>query len=99
MLSLKKDVGLLKNTFVRQFRLDLTKYESKDNFYFRSLFVLRFYGPVNPVGSCPAESVYLTTLLLGRPLLSSKGIIMLCTVFCQKLTNALLESAEGKELL
>ena len=30
------------------------------------LFVLRFYGPVNPVGSCRAQSVYLTTLLLGR---------------------------------
>ena len=31
------------------------------------LFVLRFYGPVNPVGSCRARSVYLTTRLLGRP--------------------------------
>ena len=30
------------------------------------LFVLRFYGPVNPVGSCQAMSVYLTTRLLGR---------------------------------
>ena len=30
------------------------------------LFVLRFYGPVNPVGSCQARSVYLTTRLLGR---------------------------------
>ena len=30
------------------------------------LFVLRFYGPVNPMGSCWAQSVYLTTLLLGR---------------------------------
>ena len=30
------------------------------------LFVLRFYGPVNPVGSCWVRSVYLTTLLLGR---------------------------------
>ena len=32
----------------------------------RHLFVLRFYGPVNPVGSCRARSVYLTTRLLGR---------------------------------
>ena len=31
-----------------------------------SLFVLRFYGPVNPMGSCQAQSVYLTTSLLGR---------------------------------
>ena len=30
------------------------------------LFVLRFYGPLNPMGSCRARSVYLTTLLLGR---------------------------------
>ena len=29
------------------------------------LFVLRFYGPVNPMGSCRAQSVYLTTRLLG----------------------------------
>ena len=29
-------------------------------------FVLRFYGPINPMGSCLARSVYLTTLLLGR---------------------------------
>ena len=30
------------------------------------LFVLRFYGPVNPMGSCRARSVYLATRLLGR---------------------------------
>ena len=30
------------------------------------LFVLRFYGPVNPMGSCRARSVYLSTHLLGR---------------------------------
>ena len=30
------------------------------------LFVLRFYGPVNPMGSCRAQSVYLTLHLLGR---------------------------------
>ena len=33
---------------------------------FVCLFVLRFYGPVNPIGSCLAWSVYLTTCLLGR---------------------------------
>ena len=31
-----------------------------------NLFMLRFYGPVNPMGSCRARSVYLTTRLLGR---------------------------------
>ena len=30
------------------------------------LFLLRFYGPVNPMGPCRAWSVYLTTRLLGR---------------------------------
>ena len=30
------------------------------------VFVLRFYGPANPMGSCRARSVYLTTHLLGR---------------------------------
>ena len=30
------------------------------------LFVLSFYGPVNPIGSCRVRSVYLTTRLLGR---------------------------------
>ena len=30
------------------------------------LFVLRFYGPVNPMGSCRARSVYLTTRLLNK---------------------------------
>ena len=38
----------------------------KDQFCRFCLFVLRFYGPVNPMGSCRARSVYLTTLLLGR---------------------------------
>ena len=33
---------------------------------FVCLFVLRFYGPVNPMGSCRARSVYLTTRSLGR---------------------------------
>ena len=33
----------------------------------RSLFVcVEFYGPVNPIRSCRARSVYLTTRLLGR---------------------------------
>ena len=32
----------------------------------KRLFVLRFYGPVNPMGPCRARSVYLTTHLLAR---------------------------------
>ena len=31
-----------------------------------NLFVLWFYGPVNPMESCRARSVYLITRLLGR---------------------------------
>ena len=60
------------------------------------LFVLRFYGPVNPMGSCRSRSVYLTTRLLGR-LSPLSGSPVLCTFFRQKLTTALLESAEGRE--
>ena len=33
---------------------------------FVCLFVLMFYGPVNPMESCRTRSVYLTTRLLGR---------------------------------
>ena len=32
----------------------------------KKYFLLRFYCPVNPMGSCRARSVYLTTRLLGR---------------------------------
>ena len=63
---------------------------------FVCLFVLRFYGQVNPTGSCQARSVYLTTLLLGR-LNPLSGLPVLCTFFRQKLTTALLESAEVRE--
>ena len=37
-----------------------------NNNVFLALFVLRFYGTVNPMGSCRARSVYLNTSLLGR---------------------------------
>ena len=36
------------------------------NMHFAYLFVLKFYGPVNPTGSCRAQSVYIITRLLGR---------------------------------
>ena len=57
--------------------------------------MLRFYSPVNTMGSCLAWSVYLTTRLLGRlgPL---SGLPVLCTFFRQKLTTALLESGKGE---
>ena len=40
----------------------ITKFSSQTSF----LFVLRFYGPVKPMGSCCVRSVYLATCLLGR---------------------------------
>ena len=64
------------------------------------LFVLaelRFYSIVNPLGSCRARSVYITTF-------SSADLVLkvvnqyLFTFFCQKLTTALLESVEGREI-
>ena len=41
------------------------------------VFVLRVYGPFNPMGSCQTRSVYLNTLLLGKlsPLSSSPVFI------------------------
>ena len=36
------------------------------NVFGNCLYVLRFYDPVNPMGSCRARSVYLTTRLLDR---------------------------------
>ena len=45
------------------------------------LFVLRFYGPVNPIVSCRPCSVYLTTPQLGR--LSPLSI----NQYCQKSGN------------
>ena len=48
-----------------------------------------------PTGSCQAWSIYLTTLLLDRlSPLSSQPVLW--TLFRQKLTNALLESLEGR---
>ena len=70
-------------------------YEFLNNLQPICLFVLRFYGPVTPIGSCRVWSIYLTTLLLGRlsPLSSPS---LLTTFLYQKLTNALLESAKGR---
>ena len=44
------------------------------------LFVFRFYGPVNPMGSCWVWPVYLTTCLLVR-LSPLRGQPVLCTFF------------------
>ena len=60
------------------------------------LFVLRFYGLVNPMGLCQAQSVYLTTRLLDR-LSPLKRLTNIVHIFCQKLTTAFLESEEGRE--
>ena len=70
--------------------------ESATNEQRKVLFVLRFYGPVNPMGSCQAWLVYLITHLLGR-LSPLSSLSVLCTFFHQKLTTTRLESAEGRE--
>ena len=63
---------LKKNNNILTSAITLTKYLNHTVRTYRSyytnvcLFVLRFYGPVNPMGSCRAWSVYLTTRLLGR---------------------------------
>ena len=60
---------------------------SIDTFYSaQCLFELRFYGPVNPMGSCRPRLVYLNTLLPGRfsPL---SGWPVLCTFFSQKYSS------------
>ena len=49
-------------------------------------FVLRFYGPVNPMGSCQARSVYLTTGLLAR-LSYSKGLTSIVHILSPETDN------------
>ena len=48
------------NAYVTKFDLDVNWVKVN------CLFVLRFYCPVNPMGSCQARSIYLATHLLGR---------------------------------
>ena len=48
----------------------------------RGIYLFVLYGPVNPMGSCRARSVYLTTRLLGR-LSPLSGYPVLCTFFRQ----------------
>ena len=50
-----------------------------------ALFVLRFYGPVNPMGSCRARSVYLTTRVLGR--LSPLGLTSIVHILSPETDN------------
>ena len=49
------------------------------------LFVLGFYGPVNPMGSCRARSVYLNTRLLGRQ--SSKRLTSIVHILSPETDN------------
>ena len=71
---------------------------SEQRFYTEppSLFELRFHSPVNKLRACWVRSIYLATLLLGR-LSPLNDWLVFCTFFCQKLTTALLESAEGSD--
>ena len=49
-------------------------------------FVLRFYGPVNPMGSCRMQSVYLTTRLVGR-LSSLKRLTSIVHILSPEIDN------------
>ena len=64
-----------------------------DKLVFVCVEVLR---PSQPNGVMSSAVSYLTTRLLGR-LSPLSGLPILCTFFRQKLTTALLESAEGRE--
>ena len=59
-------INLKLKTTSNSFLLNTAEHEIFSANKYVCLFVLRFYGPVNPMGSCPARSVYLTTRLLGR---------------------------------
>ena len=57
--------------------------------------MLRFYGPVNPMGSCRARSVYLTTRLLGR--LSPLNVNQYCAhSFARNLQLPFLNQRKGE---
>ena len=65
-------------------------------------FVLQFYGPVNPVGSCRVCSIYLIKLLLGR--LSFKQLtsivhILGCNLKTKELLDCVLISAQSSNFL
>ena len=66
-IILLQDISSRPNTYsykiARRYSEQLLNYGAYKNV---CLFVLSFYRPVNPTGSCPAQSVYLTTRLLGR---------------------------------
>ena len=60
-------MGLVGDTpFLPGQKTHITSFGALGGLAFVCLFVLRFYGPVNPMGTCRARSVYLTTRLLGR---------------------------------
>ena len=64
---------------------DVSPVKYSDSLWFsidEVLFVLWFYGLVNPIGSCRAQSVYLITLLLGR-LSPLSGQPVLCNSFAR----------------
>ena len=75
--------------------LAIQKVASKDSDQTVCLFVLRFYGPVNPMGSCWARSVYLTTRLLGR-LSPVSGWPVLGTFFRQNWQLPFLNQRKGE---
>ena len=62
---------------------------------FKLMFVLKFYGLVNPMESCWAQSVNVTTLLLGR-LSPQRGKPILCTFFARNWQLSFLNQQKGE---
>ena len=59
---------------------------------------LRFYGLVNPLGSCWIRSVYLITLFLERLSILSGLPVLVHIFFLQKLMTALFKLVKGRYL-
>ena len=65
-VSMKFHENILKGFHIKELTRNIIIFQTGVTTKLFCLFVLRFYGPVNPMGSCRARSVYLTTRVLGR---------------------------------
>ena len=90
---------LIKNASPRRFQWVPTTYETQNQKKYlltcRFRFRMRFYGPVNPTGSCRAWSVYLTSLLLGR-LIPLSGLYIMHIFFARNWQLPFLNQRKGE---
>ena len=73
------------------------RFEAGSGAYDFVLFGMMFYGPVNTIKVMSSRLVNLLTLFLGRLRPPESLSSTKCTYFRQYVTNALLESAVGRE--